>query len=155
MFCPSCFSREHRVVDSRPDFNLNQVRRKRVCAQCQFRFSTTEVIETGMPRVIKRSGALADFDAGKIRRGIMKAIEKRPMSVGQLDQVVARVLHRIVQMQLKHLHAKEVGYIIIDELKGVDLVAMIRFSSVYHSFKDVESFQSFIDEMLSSDLEKQ
>ena len=154
MFCPSCFSREMRVLDSRPDFEANHIRRKRICSMCNFRFSTIEVIETGMPKVIKKTGLLEPFEVEKVRRGILKAIEKREVSVDQLDQLVARVLHRVSSSQSKALHAKQVGYIIIDELKDIDLVAMIRFAAVYHSFNDVESFKVFIDEILSNSDEK-
>ena len=150
MYCPSCSSRELRVLDSRPYFELNQVKRRRQCCYCEYRFTTTEVIESGMPKVIKRSGALAEFDATKVRNGIMRAIDKRPLTLGQLDAVIEKILQRINKMQVKHLRSEQVGYMIIEELKELDLVAMIRFASVYHAFQDAESFKVFIDEILTN-----
>jgi len=150
MYCPSCSSRELRVLDSRPYFELNQVKRRRQCCHCEYRFTTTEVIESGMPKVIKRSGALAEFNAEKIRSGVMRAIDKRPLTLGQLDAVIEKILQRINKMQVKHLRSEQVGYMIIEELKELDLVAMIRFASVYHAFQDAESFKVFIDEILAN-----
>lgn len=150
MFCPSCSSRELKVLDSRPFFELNQVKRRRQCSCCEYRFTTVETIEIGMPKVIKRSGALAEFDVEKVRQGIMRAVDKRPLTLNQLESVIDKILQRINNMQVKHLRSEEVGYMIIDELKELDLVAMIRFASVYHAFQDAESFKIFIDDILAN-----
>ena len=150
MFCPSCSSRELRVLDSRPYFDLNQVKRRRQCSECEFRFTTVEMAESSMPKIIKRSGSLAEFDVSKIRNGVMRAVEKRPLTWGQLDDLIDKIIHRINRMQVKHLRSEQVGYMIMDELKDVDLVAMIRFASVYHAFVDAESFKAFIDNILSN-----
>ena len=109
MYCPQCFSKDIKVLDSRPFIELNQIKRRRLCAECGCRFSTTETIETGMPKIIKRSGHVAEFDPGKIRKGIVRAVEKRPLSVSQIDQMMGRILHRISRVQSKRLHAKQVG----------------------------------------------
>ena len=150
MFCPACSSRELRVLDSRPYFELNQVKRRRQCVDCEYRFTTAEMIESGMPKVVKRSGAIAEFDATKVRYGIMRAVEKRPLTLSQLDGVIEKILQRINKMQVKHLRSEQVGYMIIEELKELDLVAMIRFASVYHAFQDAESFKVFIDNILTN-----
>lgn len=150
MFCPLCGSKDLRVLDSRPYVELNQIKRRRQCLSCHHRFSTSEVVESGMPKIIKRSGSLADFDVSKIRQGLMRAVEKRPLSLAQFDELIGRIINKISRMQLKHLRSEQVGYIIIEELKNVDLVAMVRFASVYHAFQDIESFKKFIDEVLSN-----
>lgn len=152
MYCPQCYSKDIKVVDSRPFVELNQIKRRRLCSECQFRFNTTESIETGMPKIIKRSGAVVEFDPGKVRKGIVRAVEKRPLSVSQIDQMMGRILHRISKIQSKRLHAKQVGYMIIEELKEVDLVSMIRFAAVYHSFSDIHSFRSFIDDLVDDEV---
>jgi transcriptional repressor NrdR len=148
MYCPQCYAKDIKVLDSRPYIELNQIKRRRLCSECQFRFTTTETIETGMPKIIKRAGGVVEFDAGKIRKGIVRAVEKRPLSVSQIDQMMGRILHRISKIQAKRLHAKQVGYMIIEELKEVDLVSMVRFAAVYHSFSDIQTFRTFIDELL-------
>lgn len=150
MFCPACASSDLRVLDSRPSSELNQIRRRRECINCNYRFSTLEVIDSGMPKIIKRSGSLAEFDIEKIRKGVIRAVEKRPISLTQFDELIQRIVMRINRMQVKHLRSEQVGYMIIEELKDVDLVAMIRFAAVYHAFQDAESFKVFVDEVLSS-----
>lgn len=150
MFCPSCSSRELKVLDSRPYFELNQVKRRRQCSCCEYRFTTVEAIEIGMPKVIKRSGALAEFDCEKVKQGVMRAVEKRPLTLNQLESVIEKILQRINKMQVKHLRSEQVGYMIMEELKELDLVAMIRFASVYHAFQDAESFKVFIDDILAN-----
>lgn len=147
MYCPACSSTEIKVLDSRPYLDTNQIRRRRQCLQCEHRFSTIETIETGMPKIIKRSGSLADFDVAKIRKGVMRAVEKRPISLGQFEALIEKIINRINAMQVKHLHSEQVGYIIIEELRDVDLVAMIRFASVYHAFQDINSFRKFVEEV--------
>jgi transcriptional repressor NrdR len=148
MFCPACASKDLRVLDSRPSFDINQIKRRRECIACGYRFSTVEEIESKMPKIIKKSGSLTEFDVDKVRRGVMRSVEKRPVSLTQLDGLIQRIVSRINKMQVKHLRSEQVGYIIIEELKNVDLVAMIRFASVYHAFKDAESFIAFISEHL-------
>lgn len=137
-----------RVLDSRPSFEMSQIRRRRQCVHCGHRFSTLEVVESGMPKIIKRSGSLAEFDIEKIRKGIMRAVEKRPISLARFDELIQKIISRINKMQVKHLRSEQVGYMIIEELKNVDPVAMIRFASVYHAFQDVESFKAFIEDVL-------
>ncbi len=145
MQCPACTSKELRVLDSRPYFDLNQIKRRRQCSECEYRFTTAEAVENGMPKIIKRSGSLADFDKNKIRFGIMRAVEKRPLTLSQLESLMDGIIKKINNMQVKNLRSEQVGYIIMEEMKGVDVVAMIRFASVYHAFQDAESFKQFID----------
>ena len=154
MICPSCKSRDLRVLDSRPYADLNQIKRRRQCSDCSVRFTTVELIEVGMPKIIKRSGSLADFDESKIRKGIMRAVEKRPVTVSDFDALMARIVQKINNMQVKHLRSEQVGYIIMEEMKDVDSVAMIRFASVYHAFQDAESFRQFIDKLLAQQSEE-
>lgn len=151
MICSACGSKDIRVLDSRPCFETNQIRRRRQCSNCGFRFSTLESVEVGMPKIIKRSGSLADFDEAKIRKGIMRACEKRPVTLSQFEDLMDRIINKINKMQVKHLRSEEVGYIIMEEMKDLDLVAMIRFASVYHAFVDVKSFRDFIDQLVNKE----
>lgn len=150
MICPICSSKELKVLDSRPTADVNQIRRRRQCIACQYRFSTVESVETGMPKIMKKSGSLTDFDVNKIRKGVMRAVEKRPISLAQFEALIQTIVNKINQMQVKHLRSEQVGYIIIEALRDVDLVAMIRFASVYHAFQDAESFRIFVDDVLAS-----
>jgi transcriptional repressor NrdR len=102
-----------------------------------------------MPKIIKRSGALSEFNQDKIRSGIMRAVEKRPLTLSQFEGLVDRIVQKINNMQVKNLSSEQVGYIIMEELKDVDVVAMIRFASVYHAFQDAESFKQFIDNLVT------
>ena len=136
-------------MDSRPLTELNQIKRRRQCHECQYRFTTVETIEVGMPKIIKKSGALAEFDQDKIRSGIMRAVEKRPLTLSQFEGLMDRIVQKINNMQVKNLSSEQVGYIIMEEMKDVDVVAMIRFASVYHAFQDAESFKQFIDNLVS------
>ena len=147
MFCPVCYSRELRVLDSRPYIELNQIRRRRQCSTCQYRFSTTEMLELGMPKVHKRNGSIVDFETSKVRQSIVRSVEKRDMSVGRLDQMIGRIVHRVNSLQVKHLSTKEIGCMIIDELKEVDGVAMIRYAAVFYAFEDELSLKRFIDDV--------
>ena len=153
MICPACSSKDLRVLDSRPYFESNQIKRRRQCSDCEYRFTTVEMVERGMPKIIKRSGSLADFDQSKIRRGVMRALEKRPVTVTQLESLMDKIVQKINNMQVRHLRSEQVGYIIMEEMKDVDSVAMVRFASVYHDFQDTESFRSFIDNVLSTETE--
>ncbi|MCP8352448.1 transcriptional regulator NrdR [Candidatus Synchoanobacter obligatus] len=150
MLCPACGSKDLRVLDSRPMLESNQIKRRRQCSDCEFRFSTIEIVDAGMPKIVKRSGSLAEFDVRKVRSGIMRAVEKRPLTMGQLENLIERIVQKINKMQVKHLRSEQVGYIIMEEMKDVDLVSMIRFASVYHAFQDAESFKVFIDNLVSS-----
>lgn len=151
MLCPACQSKDMRVLDSRPSLETNQIRRRRECIACGYRFSTVEMVESGMPKIVKRSGSLADFDIEKVKTGVMRAVEKRPISLKQFDEIIQKIIIRINEMQVKLLRSEQVGYIIIEALKDVDLVAMIRFASVYHAFQDAESFKAFVNEVLPHD----
>ena len=149
MQCPACSSKDLRVLDSRPYMELNQIKRRRQCSVCEYRFTTAEIVEVGMPKIIKRSGALADFNSDKVRSGIMRAVEKRPLTLSQFEGLMDRIVQKINNMQVKNLSSEQVGYIIMEELKDVDVVAMIRFASVYHAFQDAESFKQFIDNLVT------
>ncbi|MEC7030295.1 MAG: transcriptional regulator NrdR [Pseudomonadota bacterium] len=151
MQCPACSSKDLRVLDSRPYMELNQIKRRRQCSECEYRFTTVETVEIGMPKIIKKSGALADFDPEKIRFGIMRAVEKRPLTLSQFEALMDRIVQKINNMQVKNLSSEQVGYIIMEEMKDVDVVAMIRFASVYHAFQDADSFKQFIDNLVTQE----
>ena len=95
MQCPACSSKDLRVLDSRPYMELNQIKRRRQCSVCEYRFRTAEIVEVGMPKIIKRSGALADFNSDKVRSGIMRAVEKRPLTLSQFEGLMDRIVQKI------------------------------------------------------------
>lgn len=147
MFCPVCYSRELKVLDSRPYVELNQIRRRRQCSTCQYRFSTTEMLELGMPKVLKRNGVVVDFNAVKLRQSIMRSTEKRDVSVSHLDQMIGRLIHQINSLQVKHLSSKEIGCMIMEGLKEVDAVAMVRYAIVFYAFEDAQALKIYLEDV--------
>jgi len=151
MHCPFCLSKETKVVDSRVADDGMQVRRRRECLQCTERFTTREIMELDMPRVVKRDGRCASFDEHKIRGGMLKALEKRPVSVGDIDRAVHRVIHQIQVAGERELTTAYLGDLVMQELSGLDQVAYVRFASIYKSFQDVEEFHREIEQLKELD----
>ena len=148
MKCPYCSSSSHRVVDKRESPGGNSIRRRRECIDCGRRFTTFERIEAANIMVVKKDGVREPFEREKIRRGIMKATEKRPVSADAIDRMVDSVETAIRKKFDKEVESSRIGNLIINELKRVDQVAYIRFASVYKEFKDVESFEEEIKKLL-------
>jgi transcriptional repressor NrdR len=147
MHCPFCGHEETKVTDSRLAADGGQVRRRRECLGCGERFTTFETAELLMPRVIKSDGSREPFDERKLRGGMTKALEKRPVGSEAIDQAAARVCHRLRVLGEREVPARSIGQLVMEELRQLDEVAYVRFASVYRSFQDVEAFREEIDQL--------
>ena len=144
MHCPFCGHEETKVIDSRLAGEGRQVRRRRECLDCRERFITFESPELVMPRLIKRDNTREPFDEVKLRSGIVRALEKRPVSSETIEEMIARIKHRLQTEDEQEVPARVVGEMVMDALQGVDEIAYVRFASVYRSFQDVTEFQDEI-----------
>jgi transcriptional repressor NrdR len=144
MHCPFCNHPETRVNDSRLAGEGRQVRRRRECLACGERFTTFETPELVMPRLIKRDRAREPFDEVKLRSGMVRALEKRPVSSEAIEGAVARIIHRLQTTGEREIPSRLVGEMVMEELRGLDEIAYVRFASVYRSFQDVTEFQDEI-----------
>jgi len=140
MHCPYCGNDDTRVIDSRVVEEGAAVRRRRECEVCEKRFSTYERAELRMPMVVKKDGARQAFDVEKIRSGLQKALEKRPVPAEKLEQAVNSVLRAVQESGESEVPAETVGECVMHELRELDGVAYVRFASVYREFKDVDDF---------------
>ena len=144
MHCPFCSHEETKVTDSRLTGDGTQIRRRRECLNCQERFTTFESAELVMPRLIKRDESREPFDESKLRNGILRALEKRPVSSEAIEELIVHITHRLQMLGERELPSRFVGEMVMDELRAVDEVAYVRFASVYRSFQDVTEFQDEI-----------
>lgn len=140
MFCPFCYAEDTKVIDSRLSDEGTQVRRRRECVKCQERFTTFEAAELNFPRIIKRDGRRSAFDKTKLRAGLLKALEKRPIHTEQIEVAVNRIIHNLRAIGEREVNSKFLGQLVMDELRALDEVAYVRFASVYRSFQDVNEF---------------
>ncbi|MDO5091735.1 MAG: transcriptional regulator NrdR [Cardiobacteriaceae bacterium] len=149
MHCPVCNSADTKVVDSRFVAETNRIRRRRECQNpgCGERFTTFESIETFMPMIVKQNGNRESYSTEKLRRGLTRAIEKRPVTAEQLNQLIAHIEQRLRQSGEREIASKLVGQWVLEGLKNLDHVAYIRFASVYLSFEDVAAFEQTIAEL--------
>ncbi|WP_392566573.1 transcriptional regulator NrdR [Utexia brackfieldae] len=144
MHCPFCNTEDTKVIDSRLVGDGLQVRRRRQCTVCNERFTTFEVAELIMPGVIKNGHLREPFNEDKLRRGLQKALEKRPVSTDDIEMAISQIKSRIRATGEREIPSKMIGNLVMDELKKLDKVAYIRFASVYFSFDDIEQFGSEI-----------
>ena len=140
MHCPFCSAVDTKVIDSRLVGEGSQVRRRRQCLLCHERFTTFEVAELVMPRVIKSDDIREPFDEEKLNRGMQKALEKRPVSSDDIEQAIISIKSQLRATGEREVPSKLFGSLVMDELKKLDKVAYIRFASVYRSFEDVREF---------------
>jgi transcriptional repressor NrdR len=145
MHCPFCGHIETKVTDSRLTADGRQIRRRRECLGCAERFTTFESAELLMPRVIKRDGSREPFDEQKLARGMIRSLEKRPVSSEAIEQAVSRVCHKLRVLGEREVPARTVGELVMEELRHLDEVAYVRYASVYRSFQDVEAFRDEIE----------
>jgi transcriptional repressor NrdR len=148
MKCRYCASTDSRVIDSRPTEDGSAIRRRRECINCGKRFTTYEKIEEIPIMVVKRDGRREPFDSEKIRNGIRKACEKRPISADIQDQVVDDVSREVFNTLASEVTTRDVGEIVMKKLKDVDEVAYVRFASVYREFKDTQTFMKELQRLL-------
>jgi transcriptional repressor NrdR len=146
MKCPFCGYTESKVVDSRATDDNNSIRRRRECLECKKRFTTYENIETTPILVIKNGGNRQPFNPEKIKLGIIKACEKRPVPRQKIDELVEGIVKKINNSMLKEIPSSQIGEMVMQELKEIDEVAYVRFASVYRKFKDINTFMDFIEE---------
>lgn len=147
MRCPFCQALDTKVIDSRLHAEGSQIRRRRVCPACDQRFSTYESAELVMPRIVKSNGQRENFDEDKLRRGLIRALEKRPVSTVQIDACIQRIKRALQSESEKEFESRRVGDHVMRELKALDQVAYVRFASVYRSFSDVTEFIGEIEKL--------
>lgn len=146
MQCPYCHYKKTKVIDKRDV--VGNTKRRRECLKCQKRFNTQESVEDVELRVIKKDGRRESFDLEKVRRGILKACEKRPISLESIDKMVMNIQEKLRQ-EGKEVKAALIGELVSKELKKVDKIAYIRFASVYKDFTDISDFKKEIRELIS------
>jgi transcriptional repressor NrdR len=134
-------------VDSRLSGEGDQVRRRRRCVVCKERFTTYESAELNLPRIVKRDGSRVPFDGRKLRSGMMRALEKRPVSTTDIDAALARINRQLLATGDREISSRRVGEMVMDELRGLDQVAYVRFASVYRKFEDVNAFREEIERL--------
>jgi len=147
MHCPFCNAVDTKVIDSRLVAEGNQVRRRRECITCSERFTSYETAELVMPRIIKQNGNREPFDEEKLRSGLTKALEKRPVSLESVDEAISRIKANLRATGEREIYSRDVGEQVMMELRNLDEVAFVRFASVYRSFKDLEEFRQEIDKL--------
>ncbi|HUO81480.1 MAG TPA: transcriptional regulator NrdR [Gammaproteobacteria bacterium] len=147
MHCPFCGHEETKVIDSRLTAGGGQVRRRRECLDCAERFTTFESAELVMPHVIKGDDRREPFDENKLRGGILKALEKRPVPAEAVEAAIGRIVHELRTVGEREVTARMLGELAMSELRNLDQVAYVRFASVYRSFQDVEAFQAEIERL--------
>ena len=150
MHCPFCGHEETKVNDSRLAGEGRQIRRRRECLKCEERFTTFETAELVMPQVIKGDRGREAFDEAKVRAGLHKALEKRPVSQEQLDEALSRIVHKVRSLGDREVSSRAIGELVMEELRHLDEVAYVRFASVYRQFEDVEAFHEEIQKLRSA-----
>mgnify|MGYP001456391625 FL=1 len=140
MHCPFCQAQDTKVIDSRLVGDGTQIRRRRECELCEARFTTFETADLALPRIIKSDGERQPFNGTKLKAGMLRALEKRPLSSEEVDAVFGNVLTQIRQLGEREIPSRMLGEIVMKSLKSVDQVAYVRFASVYRDFQDIEEF---------------
>lgn len=147
MHCPFCGADATRVVDSRLAAEGAQVRRRRECPGCGSRFTTFETAELVLPRIVKNDGTPEPFDEAKLRRGVTRALYKRPVSTEAVDTAINRIIHRLRTEGERDVPSRKLGNWVMEELRELDQVAFVRFASVYRRFEDVNAFREEIERL--------
>ena len=148
MKCPYCGFEESKVIDSRPADEGERIRRRRECLKCGKRFTTHEVIETVPIVVVKRDKSREVFDRNKLTAGILRACEKRPVSIEQIEKMVDSIEAQLQSSLDREVTSMNIGELTMDQLKNVDEVAYVRFASVYRQFKDINTFMEELNKLL-------
>ncbi|RKD27680.1 transcriptional repressor NrdR [Caminicella sporogenes DSM 14501] len=148
MNCPYCFHHETKVVDSRPTEEGQAIRRRRECIRCKKRFTTYEKIEEIPLIVVKKDGNRQSYNRSKIMNGIIRACEKRPISMQKIEETVDKIERHLNNSLEKEISSKYIGELVMNELKNLDEVAYVRFASVYRQFKDINTFMEELKKIL-------
>ena len=151
MKCPFCSFEESKVIDSRPTDEGQRIRRRRECLSCGKRFTTYEIIE-GLPIiVIKKDKSRETFNRDKLMTGLLRACEKRPVSIDTLDNMIDEIETTLQNSLDREVSSEKIGQLVMEKLKKIDEVAYVRFASVYRQFKDINTFMRELNKLLSSD----
>ncbi len=150
MKCPYCGYAEGKVIDSRPTEEGNAIRRRRECLQCQRRFTTYETLETISLAVVKQDNSRQPYEREKIIRGIIRACEKRPISLPQMEKIADDIEGELYQAAIKEVSSTELGERVMHHLKELDEVAYVRFASVHKHFSDIETFMDELNKLLEN-----
>jgi len=148
MRCPFCGHLESKVIDSRESKKGVSIRRRRECLGCERRFTTYEKIEEIPYMIVKKDGSRQLFDRQKLLRGMLRAVEKRPIAVSKLEEIIEEIESKLQERPEKELKAAEIGQMVMDKLKALDKVAYVRFASVYREFRDVNEFKQELENLL-------
>ena len=151
MKCPACAYKETKVVDSRLSGDGSSIRRRRECLKCGKRFTTYEYVEQISLMVVKRNSSRQPFDRKRVLSGIIKACEKRPISIEKMEEVTSSIEQEILKKFEKEISSKDIGEMVMEELAELDDVAYVRFASVYRQFRDVNQFMRELRHMLDKD----
>ena len=149
MKCPYCGYSESKVIDSRPADEGSSIRRRRECLSCRKRFTTYETVESLPMVVIKKDGSRQSFDRNKILRGMIRACEKRPVSLGALETIADEIEQDLQNSMEREIRTEVIGEQVMTRLKKVDEVAYVRFASVYRQFKDIDTFMTELNKLLA------
>ncbi len=149
MKCPYCAFNESKVIDSRPADENNSIRRRRECLSCGRRFTTYETVEVLPVVVIKKDGSRQSFDRGKVLGGMIRACEKRPVSLTRLERVAAEIEQELQNSMEREISTELIGERVMEHLRDIDQVAYVRFASVYRQFKDIDSFMAELTKLLA------
>lgn len=144
MHCPFCNATDTKVIDSRLAAEGMQVRRRRQCIECAERFTTFEIVEVVMPRIIKSSGKIEPYDVAKLKRSISLPLQKRPVSLDAVETMIGRIEKTLRQSGEREVSSQLLGEIVMRELKKIDDVAYVRFASVYKDFQDIHAFEQML-----------
>ena len=150
MHCPFCDAEDTKVIDSRLVAEGSQVRRRRECQHCTERFTTFETAELVMPRIVKGDGSREPFNEDKLRAGLLRALEKRPVSMEDIEAMIGRISQNLRATGERELPSRAIGETVMEELRSIDDVAFVRFASVYRSFQDVSEFSDEIRRLTES-----
>jgi transcriptional repressor NrdR len=150
MKCPYCDSDDTKVIDSRPTEDGHAIRRRRGCEHCGKRFTTYEKVEESIIMIIKKDGRREAFDRNKVTNGIIRACEKRPVSMAEIEQITNNIERGLNNLMEKEVQSDFIGELVMDELKKIDEVAYVRFASVYRQFTDANTFIKEIEELLGT-----
>jgi transcriptional repressor NrdR len=151
MKCPSCQHNSSRVLDSRPVDDGRSIRRRRECERCAYRFTTFEKVEEIPLIVVKKEGTREEFNRDKILRGLIKACEKRPVALKQLEDITSDVEKELRSQGTSEINSEAIGEMVMDRLSKVDEVAYVRFASVYRQFKDINVFIEELKELIKKE----
>jgi transcriptional repressor NrdR len=151
MHCPFCTADDTKVIDSRLSNDGVSVRRRRECIECSERFTTFETAELAMPRIIKRDGIREAFGEAKLRAGMMRALEKRPVNSERVEEAIRHITRTLREAGEREIEASILGELVMEQLQALDQVAYVRFASVYRAFKDVNEFKEEINKLINKE----